>query len=121
MGTILTKDALQKAPQEIRSRVIVVAFGPAVIIPREICHDSFHYASRKDLVHLGENLYTFVMASFNDETERGELLKQLAKNKDRLILLESDPEDKSLFGHDFQNPTFDGVLKHHNELYLKGN
>ena len=117
MGTILAEVALQKAPQEIRDRVIVVAMGPAVIIPEGLCYKSFHYASKKDIVHYGENLYKLFLASSN-ESEREELLKQLIESKRRLILLDSHP-DATGIDHDFESPTFDERLKHHIDEYLK--
>jgi hypothetical protein len=118
MGTILTKDALQRAPQEIRDRVIVVAIGPAVIIPKGLCYDSFHYASEKDIVHLGENIYKLSVAAFNDESEQQELLQQLIENKQRLILLKPHP-DATGIDHDFESPTFDEVFQDHIKKYLK--
>jgi hypothetical protein len=120
MGNILTKNALLQAPQEIRDRVIVVAIAPAVIIPKGLCYDSFHYASQKDLVHYGEDFYTHCIAENYDESDRQELFKQLAENKKRLILLEPHPDAKGM-DHDFESPTFDKVLERHFENYLEKN
>ncbi len=119
MGNILTKDALQTAPQEIRDRVIVVAIAPAAIIPEGLCHDSFHYASKNDFVHYGENAHTLVMAAFNGEVEQKIMWDQLGKNKNELILL--DPHEAATgIDHDFESPTFNKPLKEHVKIYLTG-
>ncbi len=118
MGNILTKDALQMAPQEIRDRVIVVAIAPAVIIPAGLCYDSFHYASKKDVVHYGENAHTLLMTGFNEEPEQKEMLKQLIENKNRLMLINPHEEATSI-DHDFESRTFEEIIEYHIEEYLK--
>lgn len=115
-GNILARDALMRAPQEIRDRVIIVAIAPAVIIPKGLCYERYHYASEKDIVHYGENLYTVTMASFNDESERVQLLEQLIKNKNDLIILKAHP-DATGIDHGFQSLTFLPVLKHHLDIH----
>ncbi len=118
MGTILTKDALEKAPKEIRDRVIVVAIGPAVIIPKELCYESYSYASKNDLVHLGEDLYMYCLRVCNDDSHQEELLKQLAANKQRLILLDPHPDSEGM-DHACESPTFDEPLERHIKTYLE--
>ena len=117
MGTIQTKTALERAPQEIRDRVIVVAIGPAVIIPENLCFDSYHYASKKDGVHLGENIVTLgAVGSLNQAWQR-EAFEQLIENKKQLIILEPHP-DATGMDHDFESPTFEKVIKGHMEDYF---
>ncbi len=117
MGNILTKDALQMAPQEIRDRVIVVAIAPAAIIPVGLCHDAYHYASLKDLVHYGENVHTVTIAAFNAEEEQTAMWTQLGKNKDQLVLLDPHEEAKGM-DHGFESPTFSKSVKDHIQMYL---
>ncbi len=118
MGNILAKDALQMAPKEIRDRVIVVAIAPAVIIPEGLCHDSFHYASKKDIVHYGENAHTLWMAAFNEEEEQRMMYDQLRDNKERLMILEPRENAEGL-DHDFESPTFHELLRKHVKVYLE--
>lgn len=47
-GAIYTRQALEGLPYEVQQRVIVVAIAPAVIVPKEICFQSFNYASKSD-------------------------------------------------------------------------
>ncbi len=84
---------------------------------KPILNDSYHYASKKDIVHYGENAHTLLMAGFNDESEQTGMLKQLMENKDQLILLEPHEEAKGI-DHDFESPTYDERLRQHTELYL---
>ena len=118
MGTIQTKVGLEKAPQEVRDRVIVIAIGPGVIIPEELCYDSYHYASKNDPIHLGQNLHTHVIASLNDHEERIQLLQQLIEKEERLIRLDPHPEANFL-DHDFQSPTYSQTISDHLYIYLK--
>ncbi len=120
MGNIIMKNVLLKLPQEIRDRVIVVAIAPAVIIPEGLCYRSHHYASKKDIVHRGEDFSTFFGASFVDEEVRKEMLKQLIENKEQLILLDPHPSVTGIgIDHGLQSPTFASIIKWHNEDYEK--
>lgn len=125
MGTILTRNALLMAPHEIRDRVIVVAIGPAAIIPEGLCFDSIHYASENDLVHYGEVIHTLLLAGVNTESQQTELfqaqlLQQLWENRDRLVLLPPHPEATGL-DHDFESPTFEKQIARHVQEYLNSN
>jgi hypothetical protein len=118
MGTILTRNALRKAPKEIRDRVIVVCIGTAIVIPDELCHQSFAFASKRDFVHLGEDVYTYFIRIFSDEPQQRELLQQLLVSKGKLIVL--DPHlDAKLMDHDYESPTFTKEIKDIIEAYLK--
>lgn len=106
MGTILTWVALQKAPKEVRDRVIVVALAPAKVIPDDLCYLSFAYASRNDIVHLAENLCAFFMsgAVSSDSLKSQEAYLEIIKSKEKLVLLKRQP-GSNFFDHDFQSPT----------------
>ncbi len=117
MGTILTKDALEKAPKEIRDRVIVISIAPAVVIPEDLCYRSVPYACKNDVVHLGEDVFTMCASEYLPESQREALITQLIENKQRLILLEPHPDTEGM-GHGFENPAFDKTLKDELEQYL---
>jgi len=99
-STIHVRNALEKAPREIRDRVIVHAFAPAVIIPKELCYRSRHYACKGDVIPYLEIVYT---------PFTGEILKalEIAKNHEQLIWVERHPDTQN--PHDFQNPAFDEI------------
>lgn len=122
MGTILTKDALMKAPQEIRDRIIVVSIGPAVVIPKELCYESIPFASGNDIVHFGENIFAFVAsgAMSNDDQQSLERYAKLIESKQQLTLLEQHPESEGM-GHSFQDPTFDQPIGDNIAEYLNNN
>jgi hypothetical protein len=119
MGNILARDALMKAPKEIRDRVIVVATAPAAIIPKWLCYDSYHYASKRDVIHYGEDLHTHFTAEYYDESERQDLYNRLLENKQQLILLDPHPGAKGIdIDHKCESPTFDEVFERHFNEYL---
>ncbi len=127
MGTILAKNALMKAPKEIRDRVIICALGPAIIIPADLCYKSFHYASKLDRVHLGQNISTLLLGAGNlaslEGEDRADILNRLQEDKERLILLEPHPDRDPNDGwdHSFQSPTFDDVKKDILQDYINRN
>ena len=106
-GAIHTKNTLMKIPKEIRERIIVVAIAPAVIIPEELCYQSFNYASRKDIVHLGEDLIMqMTINSFVDnESFQREQSEIFQRHKATLILLEPQ-EGTDDIDHNFMSLTF---------------
>lgn len=105
-GAIHVRNALEDAPQEIRSRIKVVSIAPAAIIPAELCFSSINYASKKDIVPLGEILF----AGFNESEIRKEMVKTALEHYQSLILLDPHPEALGM-DHDFQSPTFREALK----------
>ena len=117
-GAIHTKNALMKLPDEIRNRIIVVALAPAEVIPRQLCFDSFNYASKKDYVPLGQVLFEAVYGalcanSMNDE-ERAAWLNRVAEEQQQIIWLEPH-EGTGLFDldHSCKSPTFIPVIQDH--------
>ncbi len=116
MGTLQTRAALLRAPQEIRDRVIVIAVGPAITIPEDLCYSAVHYES-DDFVHYGEDLVKYFQAANCCEDDRMGFLEELQKKQERLTSLEPHPE-APLWGHPFQNPTFKEILERNIESYL---
>ena len=119
MGTILTRNALLAVPQEIRNRVIVVSIGPAIVIPEGLCYQSISYASKRDKVHWGENIYNYITAltaATEDENPMTNY-RGLMKNKEKLIFLEP-AEGSNGLDHDFESPTFAKELQRQIEHYL---
>jgi|GEM_PF-5096297 len=115
-GAIHTFNALRCCPSEVRDRVIVVAIAPAKIIPREMCHQSFNYASKKDIVHYGE----LTTAGFFDSSETGssKYMEIMLNNREQLILLDPHPDAKNI-DHGFQSPTFRDVIERRLKKYLQ--
>ncbi len=119
-GAAHTKNALMKLPEEIRNRIIVVAIAPAEVVPRELCYDSFNYASKKDIVPYGEVLHGSFRASFMSEEDGADLLNIIAENQNQIIWIEPDENATGfdLFNHDFQNPIFIPVIKARTQDYI---
>lgn len=90
-GACHVKNALLEAPSELRSRIIVVAIAPSVIIPNELCHKATNYTSERD----------FVTAL--DICGR-------IRHGDQLRVLPAHPQ-ASLWDHGLDSPTFKGVLE----------
>ena len=87
--------------------MIVKAIAPAAVIPKALCFDSFNYASKSDIVHQGEDLAAYIAGGFDESgTDRLEFMKNVAKNKEELILLEPHKEAEGL-DHGFQSLTFE--------------
>ncbi len=114
-GAIHLNNALMKATPDIRDRVIVVAIGPGKIVPKELCFNSFNYASKSDLVPLG----ALFQAGLFDVEEVGVSNRvQLAlKDREQLILLDPDPDAKGM-DHDFMSPTFRRIIEKHINSYI---
>lgn len=118
-GSILARNALRGCPPEIQQRVIVVEFGLAAVIDKDICFKCFPYRSEKDIVHYGEDVYTHCIASFiENEEERKELLDTLARHKAKIIVLPAH-EGATDIDHDFQSKTNLESIRHHIKDYLE--
>lgn len=107
-GAIHVRNALMNVPKKIRNRVVVVAIAPAAIISKRICFQSFNYASKKDLVPLGE----LIFASAIDPNEEGtsQALEIALERHKELILLDPHP-DATGIDHDLRSPTFKTILQ----------
>ncbi len=118
-GAIHVRNALEKLPKEIRDRVIVVAIAPAAIIPKELCYDSYNYASKNDPVNYGELFW----AASLDSTECGmsKKVEMVLELRNQLIILDPHP-DATGIDHDFQSPTFVKTITGHldDHIYRKG-
>jgi hypothetical protein len=117
-GAIHVRNALANLPKEIRDRITVVAIAPAAVVPRELCHESFNYASKKDVVHLGELIYRSALDS--NECGISKLLEMTLDHYEQLILLDPHPDAEGI-DHDFQSPTFENVIRFALKNYLNNN
>ncbi len=113
-------NALEASPQELRDRIIVVAIAPAKIIPKDLCYDSFNYASKNDIVPYGEAAFAGFLDCAHPDYETSELWKMTSKHRKELILLEPHSEAKGI-DHEFQSPTFEKPLTRHISDYIKKN
>lgn len=105
-------NALKKAPKEIQQRVIVILFGPAVVIPKGLCFKIVYYACEGDVAPYAEILDAGITGGF---------LKGLpvALRHDDIIWVPRHPNTKN--PHDFRDPAFNEIKKEHIEDYLKRN
>ena len=114
-GAIHVKNALSGLPQEIRDRIIVLAIAPAAVVPDELCFASFNYASKRDIVPMGE----LVFAGFfdTDDVVQSQGMKIAQERHQELILLDPHP-DATGIDHDFQSPTFLQIIDKHVQDYI---
>ncbi len=111
-GAIHVYNALKSAPQELKDRIIVVAIAPAITIPKAMCYDSFNYASNRDIVPLGEVVFTAGIVGAHPDLEPSEAWTMLLENRKELILLEPHTNATGI-DHDFQSPTFQPSIERH--------
>jgi len=97
-GATEVKIGLLTSPKEVRDRIIVVAWAPACIIPKELCFESYNYVSKRDFVPY-----------FDIEGYR--------KYKDQLTRVEPHP-DAPFFDHGWESPTNTVIIEKHIERYL---
>jgi len=115
-GAIHVYNGLLISPPEIRNRIIVAAIAPAKVVPSSLCCKSFNYASKKDIVHYGELLK--ISASDPNDPSFFSDLERLLTERAELTLLDPHPNAIGL-DHDFQSPTFRGVLTELLNKYLQ--
>jgi hypothetical protein len=115
-GAIHVKNALLDTPKEICDRVIVVAIAPAAVVPRELCFRSFNYASKRDIVPVGELVVAGMLDTNEFTTSKG--LEMILENHKQLIRLEPHPNAIGI-DHDFQSETFKRVISDHIDDYVQ--
>lgn len=120
-GAVHVYNALASASKELWDRVIVVAIAPAKVIPRDMCYESFNYASKRDIVPLGNILFVNIVEAANSNLELSDNLEMTRRNQEELILLDPAPEIKSGIDHEFQSPTFKPKLTEHLKDYINRN
>lgn len=113
-GAIKTKNSLMSCPKEVSDRIVVVAIAPATVIPSHLCCEAYNYASKKDVVHIGELFWP----GFLDSSEVGtsKYMEMVLEDRKNLILLEPHP-DATGIDHDFQSPTFAEVIKERIDVF----
>lgn len=115
-GTIHVRNTLEACPQEIRDRIIVVAIAPATIVPKNLCYDSYNYASARDPVPYLESIF---FGFFDpNETENSQRLQKILQQRGELLLLTPHPE-APMFDHDFQSPTYKNVIEDHARTHIE--
>lgn len=119
-GAIHTRNALEKLPQEIRDRVIVISIAGGRVVPNRLCFRSFNYVSDRDIVPKLQYYYkSFLMANLSDE-EQQEILDQEKLDAKEIIVLKAH-EGASKFDHEFQSPTYaDSLRRHLKEYEMRG-
>lgn len=91
-------NALDSSPKSVRERIIVLAISPGKIIPRELCYESYNYASKKDFV---PKLDVIGRIRYGNE----------------LILLDPDPKAPE-HDHGLDSPTFQRIIKENLQNYI---
>lgn len=113
-GALHVRNALLNAPKEIRDRVIVVAIAPAAIVPRNLCFDSFNYASKGDPIPFMETAW-----QIGWDTPPVHTIAMIAQEAFKeLVLLDPHPSVSGI-DHDFKSPTFREIIKRHLEQHIK--
>lgn len=122
-GGAYVKRALEESPQAIRDRVIVVNIAVAVIVPNELCFQSYNYASENDYINWVE-----MARNFDPNLTMG--LKQWAqmnKHREEIIWMQGScgPWWVPAFlyqlysmHHEFQDPIFEDIIAGHIANYL---
>lgn len=104
-GAIHTRNALEKLPQEIRDRVIVINIAGARVIPKRLCFRSYNFVSKRDIVpHLQYAYKGAFMANLSDE-EQQEIFQQEKADAKEIIALEPH-KDAGIVDHSFRSPTY---------------
>lgn len=114
-GALHVRNALMKAPPEIRNRVIVLAIAPAAVVSKDLCYKSFNYACSSDIVPNGELLHGILEIGKLNPTP----LVEAIKHRQELILLKGPPGFS--LNHNFQNPIFKDKINEHIQDYLTTN
>jgi hypothetical protein len=113
-GATHVKNTLASAPPEIRDRLIVLAVAPASVVPTALCHQSFNFASKRDIVPFAEAILKYD-ADAPYEERIAEPSRQALKE---LVLLDPHPDAKR-FDHSLDSPTFKKVVTDILEDYTK--
>ncbi len=98
-GADQIKNALLSSPESVRKQIIVVALAPSVIIPNELCFQSYNYVSRNDFV-----TYLDIMGQLN--------------HGDELMVLDPHPS-ADWWDHGISSPTFEVPLRRRINEYIK--
>lgn len=122
-GGAYVKKALEDCPQEIRDRVIVVNIAITTIIPRELCYQSYNYASENDYLNIGE-----MLKAYDPNLTMGlKQWAQMVKHRDEIVWLEGSYGPWWVPGmiyrlcymhHEFRDPIFQQVIADHITDYL---
>ncbi|MBA3722574.1 MAG: hypothetical protein H0W88_09260 [Parachlamydiaceae bacterium] len=98
-GCIITRNALEGYPEELRQRIIVVGYAPAAYIDSNLAYKVYHYRSSRDFVpHLD-----FFGA---------------ARCKNTTTVLKPH-KNAPWFDHSINSPTFDSVKDFHTNRFIK--
>ena len=98
-AAIVVRNGLCGFPSELRNRIIVVAISPAGYISRKLCHEVYHYVSKRDFVPFFDPF-------------------GLIECWDTVYFL--DPHvDAPIWDHDYRSPTFKDPLKYRIDVFIE--
>jgi hypothetical protein len=116
-GSIDTCNALEGLPRIVQNRVIAISIASAKYISKEICYESYNYASEKDIIPLTDLILGSLYASALGEKEQTERLITIWENQRKLIYLKPC-EDESIFDHKLKSKTFIQKIEEHLKDYV---
>ena len=119
-GALHVKNALEHVSREIRDRIIVVAIAPAAVVPKELCHDSFNYASKgHEFVVYGEvathSLVTLI--PIVAVTTSVDVVKDIQHLKE--IIWVEPAEGSPRHDHAWDSETFVKIIDGHVQRFVK--
>jgi RHS repeat-associated protein len=98
-GAIITRNAIETYPEELRQRIIIVAIAPAGYIDDKYAYSVIHYRSTRDIVPLLD-------------------VTGAIRCRHSTVVLEPH-KDAPLFDHSFDSPTYSKVKEYHINEYKK--
>ena len=98
-GAIVTRNALERMPENLRRRIIVVAYAPGAYIDDELCYQATHYRSTRDIVPL----FDFAGA---------------IRCRDSTIVLQPHAQ-APIFDHTINSPTYERARKIEVSKYIQ--
>ena len=98
-GAIITKNALEKTPKDLRNRIDIIGIAPAAYINRFLCNSRTHYVSKRDFIPYLD------FRGYN-------------KNKDSIFKIKPHPDAK-LLDHNFDSPSYRDLLERKINDYIE--
>ena len=129
-GAVHVRNALEAMPEHLRQRAIVIAIAPAVVVPRDLCYQSYNFACESDIVPRGELCVAVVkdvlstLAPEIDQVpgtpEIWSRTHKVLEYREELIMLEPDSNCNESV-HSFKNSMYADKIEKIMQDYIKRN